>query len=934
MALTREEVEQSLRKADEMARDASLPSGERQEHRRNATRFAAALRTMGPQTTPLTDAVDPAKGTFLGRSAKVGLTNWLYKVVNNSPLSPVVNEIFDVELDDTLEGNPRVDEMRVLEAIERKAHEWFGADISTAPKGNIERYTGIAIEAISSDPVMSLLGGRSLLSTAANLGMSSASAVTGAGTYETVAGIAEGLGASPDVQDTLGKLAAATVSTGTGTVGGFVTGGAARARNTIEELGTRDKIGAKVDQATSYLATRTSRTVIDDIVATDPNIGDKIRAITSISEMVKGFKPTAGIGMYADNPVIRKNMETLLKEYPAFRARVNADLADARGAIDRRHSLLFGKRDPSNINPSKIETAIRNAQANYGDNLDSVTRRIENIDTAMDNVLARVRTGTDAVAVGAATKNLIDQKEAAVKKLHGIEYERLITEYSAKGLKFPDTSVASMWGLVDVALDAGLFTQFPTLVKKMNTLLRPTITPAAESPFSLGGALGGARPPANQNTVTFRSLSLEQLDSLKQSLNATMRDSYGDSKVYPLLKQLKTTLNAEIEKLPGFGAAYRANDASYYEKLGLPMGAEGLAQLDSLKFSETVGNYLAKPERAIDFINFVGDAGVPLVRDSILMRLQKTSFDKEGNFRPANYANFLNDNKRVIDTVPGMAQELRDIGGTVRRMEVTRGRLQQEHTAYAEKQADNLLKATEKLGLETVIAQILKSPEKRDRYFNTVTKLDADSAGVVRRGIRSALLRRALEARYEGNAADARRFMREHEATFNKWFGTAYTKNLDTLADLSRILESIRPDSLGFAFSYKETDALQRATGTSASGLGSILRDRISSLIHKVSILGSRWFTQKSAIQRDTEIMNLLLDPAGLEAIAKKARATSKGGVGADLGLDDVNKILSEVSKYVSGGALRTITVAQNAAEIAERTPEVDERAAATPMPQ
>ncbi len=905
MAVTKDQVSQALRAATAKAEDPSLSDAERASHRAAATRLSVTYRTLNAdgRTTPLSDAVSQERGSYLADRAKVGFTRFLYNAMENSPLSTLTDNVFGVQATPMGASDFKTDQVRIEEAISAKAQEWFSADIANKPDSALQRLGGIAVESVAGDPIMSMIGAKGALGTAFNIATAPIPAVTGALTYDAVSGAAEAMGASPEVQDMIGKVMATGVGFASGAATGTLMGSFDKAAEARRLLGDRKKIEAQVDHAADYLASGSVRTVIEDIVSSDPNIGVKVTALRDIASVIPNFEVAPGIALYG-NPIVRKNMETLLKESPTFRANVNANLADLNKAVRTRQERLFGP-----ANQDTIQAAVRAQIGNYGVNLSNARRRVENIDSAIDTVLNRVRTSAEPIEIGQAATRLIDAKEAAVKAEVGTEYERLLNTYSAKGVTFPSESVGNLWGLVNGALDAKLFTPFPTLVNKVNALLRPKEAAPTEAPFSMTGALAGARPPQQSSTPQFRELSLEQLDSLKQELNKAMRSAYGQN-TYPLLRQMKETLNAEIDKMPEFGAAYRANDRSYYERLGLPMDSAGLAQLDTLKFAETVGTYLAKPERAIDFINFTGEAGIPLVKDSILVRLRSKAFATDGSFKPDGYAKFINENRKLIDTVPGLRQELQDVGGSVRQMDALRDRLDTAHNEYAMFQADNLLKATENRGIKAAVNDMLVSPKKLDQYLKTVGNLDAEGGRVVRQGVRSSLLNRAFDS---GNAKE---FIETNAAVYNKWFGPTYSKDIQALANASDILRSIDTDSMSFAFSFKETDPLQRTTGTSAPQVGSLMRDRISSIAHKGSILFSRWFTQKTAGKRDEDMMRLLLDPKALGEIAAKVN-----GAGGSV---NPQEVLKEVSKFVSAGQLRNISLIQEAAG----------RAAATPMPQ
>jgi hypothetical protein len=929
MAVTKEQLEEAIRSVEAKKADPSISDSERASLQADSVKLAAAYKSIGTstQTTPLTTAADPANTNFWADSAKRGFTDFLYNTLLKGTKPPTVlgaealpfteseavrtetqrtvNQLFGIDADPS---DPDY-EMAVREGIGRKSTEWFAGG-NRQPETAFQRYGGIAVESIASDPVMSAIGGRGLLGAAINVGSSAVAAGTGAIGSDAISGAAEAMGATPEWQKFWGTAGGLVTGLIGGTGSSIVGGGLEGWSQASQQMKKQKSIQDGLDKASDFLVTSNMRTVIDDIVTTEPNIDQHIETIKTMGELIPNFEIAPGIALY-DNAIIRKNMETLLKESPKFRAGVEANLRDTGNAILTRRSALFGTTDQDEIYRQMRQAAAANfnpARGNYGINLSNVVRRRDQIDNAIDRVLTTARTEAEPVVVGQAARRLIDAKEKAVKAEMSVRYEKLIGDYTEAGMVFPEESVANLWNLVDGALDAQLFTPFPSLVGKVNRLLRPTKVSATEEMPSLGAMLGGRATTIRTPEVTkYRELSLEQLDSLKIELNAALRSGYGSS-AYPLLRQMKAALTDEIDKLPGFGEAYRAADRSFYQKLGIPFDAAGLSQLDSLKFTETVGNYLAKPERARDFLSFVGEEGVPVVKDAILMRLRRTAFDAEGNFKPANYAKFLAENRTLVETVPGLREELGNVGRSVAQMDNTKARLDDQFNMYAKQQADNLLTAVHRRGVDGAISDMLGSPMKMEQYARTIKNLDPESARTARQGVRSALIDRAFQT------PSAREFIKEHASVFDEWFGSTYTESIEALSYANDMLRRVDPDRMAFATSYKEADALAKSTGTSGPQVGSLVRDRISSGAHKASILFSRWFTMRTAGRRDDEMASLLLNPAGMQRIADTARAQRENQI-------DISEAVRRISGVMAATLVGRTALAEEGAEKAQVIP-------------
>jgi hypothetical protein len=906
MAITREQLEQAIKNLNAKTVDPSLSSAEQAQARADLTKLAVEWRKLGsaPATQPLTEAASPERTNYLADRMKIGFTDFLYRATPESARP----YLFDYDFEPT--RNFAETERIGREAVERKAQEWFGAGAVRAPSDNLERYAGVALESITSDPIMSVLGGRGVLGVGLNLATSGVSGVTGSIAYDAVAETAESLGATPTWQRASGELAAALAGTAAGAGLGFKSAAFSSVSEARRILRENRDIQKNLDTASDYLVSSGMRQVVDDIVAADPNIDANIETIRNVSRLVPNLKIGPGIVLY-DNAVIRKNMETLLKESPQFRASVQQSLKDFGNAIKIRQEALFGTAKDSDVVRS-----VTQAVGNYGVNLAAAQRRIDNIDAAMDSLISKVRTSTEAIDVGAATTRLMEQKEKALRQKNSVQYEYLLDKHTDAGVTFPADSVQRLHEFVGGATAERLFTPFPTLIGKMRQYLSPKTSEKPAVTPSVMGLLTGRQTAATpaQTTQQYQPITLRQLDSLKQELNKAIRQAEAPNSnlgnTLPSLRLLKDKLREEITGIPEFGKAYTAVDESFYRDLGIPFDTAGLSQLDSLKFNEQVGTYLSKPERASAFLSFVGEKGIPVVKDSILLRMRNKVFSTDGTFKPDAYAKFLAENKAVINTVPGYMAELIDIRNTISKMDAVKGRLDAQAREADVQQADNFLKAVTNNGLNSAINDMLNKPEKLVNYTNNLKNLKPESASQVRNGIRTALLNRAFDSR-EGAAA----FIEQHPNVFDAFFGTPYRANIKALADAYDILRRIDPSRMSFAFSYKEADALQKSTGSSIPQVSSVLRDRITSLTQKAIILLSRWFTKRTAAKRDEEMINLLSSTEALDRIASTARAYRANQINKD-------QFLERLNSQILAASFRATEMSERGARVEQRTPE------------
>lgn len=914
MAYTREQLEQAIKNLNAKANDPALSSLDRSKAKADLVTLSVEWKRLGsaPASQPLTEAASPETTNYYADRLKVGFTDWISRLLPEGADRAVFDYDYPTS-DEATQGGGYIREIerRRMEAVQQKAQEWFGAGAPRTPADNLQRYAGIAVESIASDPIMSVLGGRGVLGVAGNLVGSGVSGVTGAIAYDVASETANSLGASPETQRMVGELAANAAGVGAFALGAKVSGLTGIGTNSARILLENRQIQKNLDSASDYIVSGNMRQVIDDIVSADPKIDTHIEAIRNISKLVPQFKVAPGIALY-DNAVVRKNMETLIKESPQFRASVEASLKDLGNAIRARQTALFGTAANADV--------VRNvtkAYGNYGVKLNNVTRRIDNIDTAMDTLVNKVRTSADPLDIGTAASNLMGAKEKALREKNSIEYEQLLTKYTEAGLDFPAPSVQRLHEFVGGATAEKLFTPFPSLVGKLRTLLSPQVPQQREVTPSVGDLLTGRRTGVQADWATsaapqYQSITLRQLDSLKQELNKAIRQAEGSVALgnsLPTLNALKSALKTEIEAIPEFGKAYRAIDESFYRDLGIPFDTAGLSQLDSLKFNETVGSYLSKPERARDFISFVGESGLPVVKDAILLRMRNKAFSPDGTFKPDGYAKFIRENGSVIDVVPGLRAELNDISSSISQMDAVKTRLDTQSKQADAAQADSFMRAVSEKGLNAAITDMLVRPEKLINYTRTLKNLDPESATSVRRGIQTALVNRAFDSP-EGASA----FIDKNPDVFTAFFGPKYINNVKALTDAYDIVRRIDPSRMTFAFSYKEADALQKTTGSSMPQVGSILRDRITSTTQKLLILLSRWFTKRTASRRDDDMINLMTSPEALDRLASTAKAYKDNYI-------DKNKFGEIITYQLPLIFTRASEATERGAKIEQRTP-------------
>lgn len=810
------------------------------------------LQPVEVETQPTPEAVESSSNYYIDK-AKSGAANFVFGILGeNDQLSDYILGLNQFDPEYQLEGG-RFDYDRYQRdkqiAIENAKEEFFGYK-GVKPTSELERYLGTGVEGVVSEGPLAFLGAKKASGAITEVLHSYAANILGQLGAETGATIAAELGGGETAQ----QIAATTG----GLIGGATTiPGRVAATAAIETskkaITERKRVNQSVDTAAEYVASSEVKQLIDNATKIQPDLDDVLKATVDLQSEVPGLivPPVAAL---ADNPIYRKNTEYLLRTNPEFYAKAKESLSDAKTAIDARKEALFGTAGPQA--DAKLKAAL---PANYDRDIRVAKKRINAIDAQLEKVTDSVRTSVDYIDVGKRTDNLMKAKEAGVRAKLGPKYDKVLKDADTAGVVFPASSVAKVHQMYKGLRSEDLFASFPSLTGKLNKQWSPK--KVEPSPI----IIPGVTPPKMKKE--YKSVSLNEMDSLKRELNKAIR-KVKDSTQKRVLTNLKASLNDEMAKLPEeFSEAYKAIDLEFYRELGIPKNKAEIDQLDSAKFMSQTGSYLSKPEQAQEFLGFVGDAGIPVVRDAILVKMQGAGLVGGGVYTnglldPRKLAGFVNQNRALINTVPSLQDELLDTTRLVNNLTSIRGRLESEYNVKAKELGEGFYKAFNNKGISTVTSEILESAAGSQKYLKDIKNFDPETAKMAKQAVRAGLIEKAMSS--NTSTID---FIKENQRAFGEWFGPTYAKDVEAIAQASDLISKIDIDKMKFAIDYKNQDILFERAGISGPQLQSVLRDRISNGLTKLAIIGSKISTSSVSAKRDSKVMELLLNPESLKTI-------------------------------------------------------------------
>lgn len=729
----------------------------------------------------------------------------------------------------------------------QRVGEFFGAETLT-PESPLQSFAGSTIRNVASEGPLAVIPAKTIaqvpLALGANLVSSGAGILGGEGAAMT----AEALGAEE------GGAVSQTARIAGSAIGGLVPvpAGVVRdvttrtGRNVLDARKESKQIGEATtrvfDDAADKLVTSEIQQIVKKAAEADGlSLQDSIKATQAISDSMKGLEIAPFVTLI-DNPIYRKNIEYLFTSNPDFRAaagkviKANKDVIDAR--LEQRYgSVGAAEKELSGIVPKNYNSTIKAAE-----------KRIKGIESQLAKVAERVSTKVDTVDVGQRVDALIEAKKSAVREKLSPEYERILNTAEKRRIKLKPDSVEGVYNYVENTGNRERFASMPTLYNKVRKFWAPKIDPASPK----------ARPRSN-------AVSAREVDSLKREINLQLRKVKDPQKI-DLLNELKSQLKSAIDTMaPTFSEAYKAIDSQYYQELGIPLNTEGVKQLSSTRFADQAGRVLIKAEQARDFLTMTGEAGLPVVRDAVMLELNNKVI-KDGQVDLKALNKFLNQNKRTIDLVPNLRSEINNIGDTVRDLGATKARIEADYARRSKEVADGFYRAFNSKGLKGVAADFLNSPKKRQDILDQLKNFTPETSAMAKKGLQAALVDKALTT----NGVSAVDYIKNNKNAYESLFGSSYIKDLENSALAFDMIKNADLQSMSMAKNYRNEDALSERAGISFPQLQSILRDRISNAGTKAAIISSKVFSNKSATKRDSQLAEFMLNPEAVNVVSKQ----------------------------------------------------------------
>jgi len=779
---------------------------------------------------------------------------------------------------------------------------WDKPDLNLLPSSEVERIIGTGAE-LSTDPLV-------IASKAKTLTELIVKGVVRAGEWFGIGVTAESAGSGA------AQLEEMVTGEDTGTARAVVTLastlGSAKATGKFFRK-TEDKANAlfqnskmlntkkSLKDATEAFSVANTQSLLKNIAKSETkNVEDILKDFKQISHYFNDVDIPFFMAM-SDNPVVKGELNKLLRKNPNLRGQVDAEINKIVDAIEEKSNFLFGapvsgKAFAKELPTSEVRASLTNRLTNLKKSKTTYTNKIDELAYSLKPQVTSAERGIEI-------QKLVNNRLRDAKEIRTLEYAEILGKAKRDKVVMPQEAVQDIWAYVKSTRLDDMFGKGTDIERSILRFLKPITTVKNGKPVT-----------------EFPKLNFSGVNSLKKAINSKLRTPISDIE-RSKLEELKQVVDKARQKIPGnLNAALKVADRNYYENIGIPFGSQGIKEINTKKYANQVAPVIVKDaEQLQQFLDVAGTQGRDIAKNALLSEVYAKAV-VNGEIKPAIVNKLIKDKRDVLNLLPGMREELENAA---------------KHQGYLATRLDDIntiVRAQEKKigdhflvksgGVEgyqpsKVVKKMTENREYLTKILDDIRRLPPKAQLPVQNTLRRQFIEH-IGDHPEGAVAWLRN--PENKYTIDKIMGADYSKHLNSFARLSDKVRKIDLEKVANVPTGAVYDWFQQKLNIDLASVVATIRRPIVSPFQKGLILASRIWTGGRGSAADKRLEELLLTNVdGLEKFYKLEQKY-KGKMDAMSLLKDYTNIVGEITpKYIYAGV-------KNAAENLRSTEQLKEK--------
>jgi len=795
---------------------------------------------------------------------------------------------------------------------------WDKPDLELLPKDELERALGMGAE-MATDPLM-VLGKAKTLTELGTKAAVRAGEWFGIGTGASLAGSgAAKLEEIATGEDTgLARAGATLLSTITAakTVGPAFVKLEDKANSIAQNMRLlKGGIKTNIDSASKAFAYANTKSILKEVSkAENMDLETIMKDFKQISHYFDDVDVPFFVTM-ADNPVVKGQLNKLIRNNPSVRARAEKELGLIIDAIENKSNFLFG----TPVSGKEFAKEIPTSEVRKGliGRLSKLKTARVNTSDKIDELGASLIPDVSAEQRGRMISNLVSQRKKDAQEIRTLEYAKLLGSAKADKVVMPQEGVAKIWKFVKSTRLNDLFGEGTKIENQISRYLKPKVVTKTINK-GVGASLAGKKSQIVKEAI-YPKMTFSQVDSLKRAVNKKLRGSLSPE-VRNNLEDLKKVIAKARETIPGpYNAALKLADSNYYKNVGIPFTKEGIKEISSKKYASQIAPIIVKDtEQLQHFLDVVPrQQGLTIARNALLSEVYAKAV-VGGEVKPALVRNIMKKKRDIIKLIPGMDKELERAAKYQGYLALRKNTIDKVVAEQERKIGEHfLIKAGGVEGYEPtkVVKSMVENRDKLTKIMGDINRLDPKVKTPVIN-----TLRRQFVNHIGDHPEGALKWISnpENKYTLDTIMGKNYQKQVKAFATLSDKLRAIDLEKVANMPTGAVYDWFKQKTNVDLASIVATVRRPIISAFQKGLILASRVWTGGRASKAEKQLETVFF--TNLEGIEKFAKLEAKYKHQMDVMslLKDYTNIAGEILPTFVYGGLKGVVLGEESSQALE----------------
>ena len=269
----------------------------------------------------------------------------------------------------------------------------------------------------------------------------------------------------------------------------------------------------------------------------------------------------------------------------------------------------------------------------------------------------------------------------------------------------------------------------------------------------------------------------------------------------------------------------------------------------------------------------MGADGAPILKQAILAKMADKAVNTDGSFNMQGLKqDILDRNLAPVIEMAGLTNVLKDKSKAFDLMNASLVNHNRNYAKTSVDYAESFFGAAHEKSLDSVVNDIIEGNRVGSKLLNEIDGFGSEAKEMTTTALQSNLVDRALNS-----GLPVGEFIETNKHAFDRIFGAEYAEGINSMSRIMNKLGEVNVHDLMIGNKSAALGPVEKLTGTKGSSIMSVARDRISSMSHKVIIIGSKLNAARVEKQGLETMADFMRNKEVIASFKKMEKLTKQG---------------------------------------------------------